>query len=175
MSDHAKERHGRPKPGFRLRPHAALCVAACVLLPLTACDCLHTNQFQIAPTAGRTAAPQAKDIEEVCRVLRASAAEFGFEERTNNLGKGVFCSFSERTNNLPFAHRALWFQGRASGDRLLIDASLYNPGCKGKRRHLFAQFESSLGARLTNSFGDRVIAVPRYQDRVPLERSWKNK
>ncbi len=139
-------------------------------LLLSGCDCFHSSQFRIRPAGDRTAGQEKRETEKVTEVLRSTADRFGFEDRTARVTiKGAFCCFAEPTNNLPFAHWALFYDGRTVDGSILVDASLWNPGCARKRRKLFLEVEKSLATGLSNVFGGRVVAIRNQADRIPIE------
>ncbi len=151
-----------------MRLSLAILLWGCLLL--SGCDCMHSTQFRISPATGTTTEQEKQETRKVTEVLRSTADVFGFEDHTTNTTiKGAFCCFTESTNNLPFAHWALFYDGRTVGGSIVVDVNLWNPGCARNRRKLFLQVERSLTTGLTKTFGQRVVAIKNYADQIPIE------
>jgi len=156
---------------YRLRPMSFAAAAMAVgLFCLTGCDCLHSTQYHICSATGYYSENPELRAREVLPVLRAAATQLGLEERNWPLQvNGAFCIFSEPTNNLPNAGRALWFGARTSHYLVVVDTSLWNPGCNSERTRLFEQAEKVLESRLQNAFPQCVVRVDDNRVRIPME------
>jgi hypothetical protein len=103
-------------------------------------------------------------------VLRATATQLGLEERNWPLRvNGAFCLFSEPTNGLSSGKNALWFGARSAGALIVVDAGLWNPGCKSERRHLFEHADRVLESNLLNAFAQRVVRFEKDDNRIQME------
>jgi hypothetical protein len=77
--------------------------------------------------------------------------------------------FLEPTNSATPPWRTLWYGARTVDDLIVVDAGLWNPGCVRQRRRFFLRTQALLGTRLTNAFGQRVVSIEKYADRIPTE------
>lgn len=154
----------------KLRPITVLlAVFTAGLFLLTGCDCLHNSQYHICSSTGYYSEEPDQRAREIMPVLRAAAAQLGLEERNWPLQvNGAFCIFSEPTNHLPKAARALWFGARTAHYLVVVDAGLWNPGCSSERRRLFEQADKLLQSRLLEAFPQRVVRLDDPYEMIPM-------